>query len=274
MRQGDPLVTFGPRGRTGNLIFQTAACIGYAKRHNVPWGVPRNTREVPRFHEFFPGLPIAENNFRGYQEHPDDAFCQLHGTNRGKCHFNYHPIPFHPQGVTLQGFWQSWKYFEGAEEEVRKAFTLKHYEGYEDYTSIHIRLGDYVQYSNSFPPVTAEYIRLAMQRVPTETKYIVFSDSMDDCRSMLWDSFPDVPFQFAESNPENPIENLAMMASCQHNIIANSSYSYWAAWLNKNPDKIVVSPSHKRGNWFGLQSGVQADCIDLIPPTWHQIEFR
>lgn len=285
MKQGTPLVTFHPRGRLGNLMFQTAACIGYAKKHNVPWGLPRNAnREVPRFFEFFPGLPLCESNFRNYQEHPDSQPCPTHGVPRDQCWYNYHDIPFHPQGVTLAGFWQSWKYFANAEEEVRAAYRLKEYPEMKDYASIHVRRGDYVQYANSFPPVTVDYIDGALSHMlqnVEQREVMIFSDDIQWCKENIEQFRPgnDVEqsrfeFHYADSDPENPIENLAMMASCSHNIIANSSYSWWAAWLNKNPDKIVVSPSHKRGQWYGLQSGVLTDCVDLIPESWHQIEFR
>jgi len=271
MRDQDPKVTFHPRGRLGNLMFQTAAAIGYAKKYNVAWGVPRRTPEVPRFHEFFPGLPICDNHFRSYQEHPNDDFCQVHNCNKGKCWFNYHDIPFHPQGVQLAGFWQSWRYFNHCQEEVQKAFRLKEYPELKDYVSIHVRRGDYVKYDYSFPPVTREYVSKALEHVPTANArgFLMFSDDIAWCKETWGDDI-----EYAGSNPDNPLENLAMMASCSHNIIANSTYSYWAAWLNKNPNKIVVSPSHKRGSWFGMQSGVQSDCIDLLPPNWTQIEFR
>jgi hypothetical protein len=64
------------------------------------------------------------------------------------------------------------------------------------------------------------------------------------------------------------------MASCSHNIIANSSFSWWGAWLNRNENKIVITPSHKAGLWFGPDNGNKHDCIDLIPDGWVEIEFR
>lgn len=242
-------------------MFMTAACIGYAKKHGIKWCVPSDTKEVPRFHEFFPGLNKLD----------------YYGGERYNCHdpsmFNYKEIPYNNSGVQIVGFCQSEKYFMNAEVEVRDAFKLKEYPQFKDYVSIHVRRGDYVQYSNSFPPVSVNYIDQAIWKVEEtlgngKPQLMFFSDDIEWCKEYFgrYDRI-----SFAESDPDNPIENLAMMASCSHNIIANSSYSWWAAWLNKNPDKIVVSPHHT--SWFGPGNSA-ADTRDLIPEKWNQIKFR
>lgn len=250
-------------GRMSNNLFQIAACIGYAKKHNVGWGIKKgyiergfNANQVDRF---LPHLPSCQSYFKGYQEFQEEW---------AGFEFNYHEIPFHPNGVELVGFWQSEKYFENAKDEVRKWINLPFVEGYRDYVSIHVRRGDYVQHAGSFPPVTFEYVRKAMDYFPSNQKYIVFSDDINWCKENIW--VADMEF----SEGRNEWEDLSLMASCGHNIIANSSFSWWAGWLNTNPNKIVVSPSHKRGNWFGMEAGIKHDCIDLIPKEWIQIEFR
>lgn len=274
-------------GRLGNNMFQIAACIGYAKKHGVKWGIKKGYIEkgfkANQVDKFFPNLPSCDSSFKVYTEF-QDKWAGLE--------FNYHDIPFHPNGVEIVGFWQSEKYFENAKEEVRKAFDLPVIEGYRDYVSIHVRRGDYVQHSGSFPPVTKEYIFQAMQifldKNPLQ-KFIVFSDDIPWCieNIKLWtpvsgneskqdlikiQSLMDAMVEFSEGR--NEYEDLCLMASCGHNIIANSSFSWWASWLNKNPDKIVISPSHKYGQWFGKNSGVKHDCVDLIPKEWYEIEFR
>lgn len=265
---GHPHITFHPIGRTCNLVFQAAACIGYAKKHNTTWGVPSDTREVPHFHKMFPNLPRADGAYKRYQEHPNEM-CKIHGTHYDLCHFDYHEIPHQPNPVKLLGFFQSYKYFEHAMPEVKQAFKLDFIPGYEDYVSIHVRRGDYVQHAGSFPPVTKEYVSMAMTKVPTANLkgVMVFSDDIDWCKQQWGD-------QFEYSEGRNEFEDLSLMASCGHHIIANSSFSYWGAMLGHNPDRVVISPSHKRGQWFGMDSGVKKDCVDLLPPEWIQIEFR
>lgn len=253
-------------GRLGNNLFQIAACIGYAKKYNVGWGIKKgytergfNAHQVDRF---LPHLPACDSYFKPYTEFQD----QWAGFE-----FNYHEIPFHPNGCELVGFWQSEKYFENAKEEVRKAINLPFIEGYRDYVSIHVRRGDYVNHSDSFPPVTTEYLASAFQSVnKVVSKAIVFSDDINWCKNNILSE--GITIEFSEGR--NEWEDLSLMASCGHNIIANSSFSWWGAWLNTNPEKIVISPSNKRGNWFGMGAGVKHDCVDLIPKEWIQIEFR
>ena len=182
--------------------------------------------------------------------------------------FGYHEIPKFENGVTLVGFFQSLKYFENVQEEVKKTFNLKYTEGYEDHVSIHVRRGDYVQNENSFPPITVEYVREAMEKLPSEQskKVLIFSDDIEWCKA----NFRDLNCEFSEGR--NTYEDLCLMASCGHHIIANSTYSWWGAYLGRNPDKVVVSPHHT--SWFGTSNGCPTDTKDLIPDEWIQIKFR
>lgn len=282
-------------GRLGNNLFQIAACIGYAKKYGVEWGIKKGYVErgfnAFQVDKFFPNLPACDHYFPRHQEHQNNQYCPEHQAGLDICHFNFHEIPYFPNGVEIAGFWQSWKYFQGAETEVREAFKLPVWDQYKDFVSVHIRRGDYVQHAHAFPPVTIEYIRQAMQMFlepgMPPTRFIVCSDDIPWCRENIYlymnlqDNDPDFDIKkkylsemvvFSEGH--NEFEDLSIMASCKHNIISNSTLAWWGAWLNPNPDKIVVSPSHKRGNWFGHGGGIKMDCIDLIPPSWHQIEFR
>jgi hypothetical protein len=249
-------------GRMSNNFFQIAAAIGYAKKYNVGWGIKKgyiergfNANQVDRF---IPHLPACNSYFKPYTEWQD----KWTGFE-----FNYHEIPFFPNGVEIVGFWQSEKYFKHAADEVRQAINISYQNGYTDYCSVHIRRGDYVNLDTNFPPVTPYYVELAMKHFGSSQKYLVFSDDIEWCKKNLSGNL-----QFSEG--KNEWEDLCLMASCGHNIIANSSFSWWAGWLNKNPDKVVVTPSHKAGQWFGPDNGNKNDCIDLIPEGWKEIEFR
>lgn len=276
-------------GRLGNSMFQISACIGYAKKYGYQWGVPNDQRESTIL-THFPNLPRCNDVNNRYHEHPS-RFCDIHKTHYDQCHFNYHAIPDLGPNVTLTGFYQSYKYFEGADEEIKKVFKLEHVSGYEDCVSVHVRRGDYVMHSGSFPPVTKEYILNAMQSFLDKnpiTKFVIFSDDINWCKENiklhmhslgndeqeieLNKKLLDAMIEYSEGR--NELQDLSLMASCGHHIIANSTFSWWGSFLGHNPNKIIISPSHKRGNWFGHSSGIKQDCIDLIPPTWHQIEFR
>lgn len=238
-------------------MFQCAAAIGYAKKHGVQWVCPTDTKEVPRFQEYFPGLPI-EDFWHGerYEAHDPSTF-------------NYNEIPHFPHGIKLIGFFQSEKYFMNAHDEVREAFKLKHTEGYENSMSLHIRLGDYVQHSQSFPPIGPEYIREALKKIPhVVDKRLVFSDDISGARAILQTYFPHLDWTYIEG--QNEFEDMSLMASCRYNVIANSTFSWWSAWLNQNENKVIVSPHHT--SWFGPNGPTATQ--DLIPDGWEQIKFR
>lgn len=255
-------------GRLGNNLFQIAACIGYAKRHNCDWGIMKGYIEpgfkVRQVDEFMPWLPAARMHFQRYNEP----------------HFDYREIPHHPRGARIVGFWQSLKYFEHCQQEVKDAIRLPIEEGSKEYCSIHARRGDYIIYDGSFPPVTIEYFKEAIPIALAKgyKKFLVFSDGIEWCEEVLPQAFPDVHFEYSKSR--NEWQDLSVMASCGANIIANSSFSWWGAYLNPNPDKFVISPDHTC--WFGWKNGVVREaikegkeaCIDIIPNDWIRIKFR
>lgn len=259
------LINAFPIGRLGNQMFQVAALMGYASKHKCQWGFPSDTREVPNLRKFFPGIPVLDGNFRRVNV-SDPAL------------FNYHPIQQFGGDTTLVGFFQSEKYFEGAADKVRELFKLDIVleKVGSPSLSIHVRRGDYVQHSNSFPPVTVDYIKLAFDHLKekgVDFYYVnVFSDDIEWCRQLI--NYVQGPrnmsnWVFFEGQTE--FGDLSAMASCSHNIIANSTFSWWGAWLNPNSDKIVISPS--ADNWFGpgFTGSVPKD---LIPESWTQIKFR
>lgn len=256
-------------GRLGNNLFQIAACVGYSKKHNVGWGIKKGYVErgfnVNQVDKFFPHLPSCDDTYRTYNEHQPGM---------DNTWFNYHDIPFHSRGVKIVGFWQSLKYFEHAQEEVRLALNINYVDGYDDYVAIHVRRGDYVQNADSFPPVTEYYIHQAWHQMRCYTgsfklKQIFISDDIEWCKQTFSNKAAFSEAMYSEGRSE--YDDLCLMASCSHNIIANSSFSWWGAFLNQNPNKKVLSPHYQ--NWFGPTAGVK-DPIDIIPNNWIQVKFR
>jgi len=173
------------------------------------------------------------------------------------------------------------KYFKGIEDTIRNEFALKNplstqSKVWEDTiknslipTSLHIRRGDYVNdpKTNSYHGVCEiDYYQKAFvflqDRLPQETLQIfVFSDDIEWAKINL--SLPS-PMHFVSKSSIPDYEEMYLMSICKHNIIANSSFSWWGAWLNKNHDKIVVAPK----KWF---SNPKSEPKDLIPQSWIRI---
>lgn len=164
--------------------------------------------------------------------------------------------------TALEGYFQSYKYFDKYEKEIKNEFTFKNsilekcksiLIKYPNPVSIHVRRGDYVNHPG-FWTVTPEYLIQALNSLPSgDYTYLIFSDDIEWCKEVFNDDFI-----FVEGN--NQFEDICLMSLCKHNIISNSSYSWWAAWLNPNYLKTVIAPS----NWFTEYKPLN----DLYPSNW------
>lgn len=137
----------------------------------------------------------------------------------------------------LDFYVQDQKFFEGFEEDISRMFGHGIGEMI-DRVSIHVRRGDYLVAPHSSYHINlaaTSYYDDAIKMFPGD-KFLVFSDDIEWCRQ----NFVGDEFEFSEGKTE--IEDMNLMAACKHNIIANSTFSWWAAWLNNNPHKIVVVP--------------------------------
>jgi len=176
----------------------------------------------------------------------------------------------------LSGYWQSEKYFKQIEEKIKNAFNFKNIDesNKEILTrlvnhisiAIHIRRGDYLGNSIYSGVCTDGYyskaIQLMISKIGTTENimFYVFSDDMEFSAKFI-EKF-NIPYRLININSkENSYKDMCLMSMCRHNIIANSSFSWWGAWLNGNPDKIVIAPQ----NWF---NGPQDDYKDIVPESW------
>lgn len=232
----------GKLGRLGNHLFQIAATMGLALDHGEEYGFPRWQYEKEFslqgcFHEILPAGPE-------YKEP----------------RFRYDPIPYKP-GLRLHGFFQSEKYFRVHSEEVRKALTpLARVAPLRGVASLHVRRGDYLQLPDKHPvlPFSWHQVAMGLLRAHGVRDFLVFSDDLEWCRAQKW--APGVRV----IGDMGPIEQLALTIACEHHILANSTFSWWGAWLDRKPGKMVVAPS----DWFGPKVREEFDTADLFPSGW------
>jgi hypothetical protein len=179
----------------------------------------------------------------------------------------------------IDGYWQTEKYFISIRNILLKEFTPKNEPNdinrnilneitNTDSVSIHIRRGDYISNPlvNQIHGVcNTQYYYLAIDLLKSKIpnlKLFVFSD---DPKWVSQNFKPSISFSLIDNNDaDNNHEDLRLMYNCKHNIIANSTFSWWAAWLNQNPDKIVIAPS----KWFNSSD---RDTSDILPANWTKI---
>jgi hypothetical protein len=165
--------------------------------------------------------------------------------------FHYSKIPY-KESLKIVGYFQSEKYFIDYRDEILNLFEPNENiityinSKYGDILtkktcSLHVRRGDYLNFSDNHPPLQLKYYQDAIKNFDSDTLFLVFSDDINWCKTV----FIGNNFIFIE-NEEDYID-LYIMSLCKNNIIANSSFSWWGSWLNKNKDKKIIAPS----KWFG-----------------------
>lgn len=174
------------------------------------------------------------------------------------------------------GFWQNEKYFKTISSLIKKEITLKERMSLvsEDFSnkidsnnsvSIHVRRTDILNPENIYNGICdINYYHKAISLIKEKVNnpvFFVFSDDIEWCKNNL--KFIDNTI-FVSNSETKDFEELILMSKCKHNIIANSSFSWWGAWLNENQNKIVIAPS----KWV-LRG--ETNFKDIIPSSWMRV---
>jgi hypothetical protein len=191
-------------------------------------------------------------------------------------YFQYQDLrPIAGADAYLSGYWQSEKYFSMAAADIRRQFRFKPTPSAENEqwlgaiattnsVRVHVRRGDFVSSKKNMAyhgACSTDYYAAAIlhmvERVANPT-FFVFSDDLAWVKS-------NIPVAAAcryigHNSGAASFNDMRLMSQCKHNIIANSSFSWWGAWLNEHPQKIVIAPAR----WFAHKANTQ----DLIPPSW------
>jgi hypothetical protein len=181
--------------------------------------------------------------------------------------------------VYLDGYWQSEKYFSDIKDILHRELTVRNTQDVvnrsiaarmdqTESVSMHIRRGDYISnavFHKIHGVCALDYYESAVERLLEKTDdphFFVFSDDIEWCRGNLKQ---DYPITYVDHNGEDKdYEDLRLMSHCKHHIIANSSFSWWGAWLSSNPCKIVIAPD----KWF---NDPHKDSKDIVPDSWQRI---
>ncbi len=191
-------------------------------------------------------------------------------------HFNFWPDFFNvSEECYLSGYWQSESYFKSFENIIRRDFTfteplvginadLAFKMAQENSVSLHVRRGDYVsdtKTSHIMNVCSLDYYHKSIEYITErieQPKFYIFSDDMTWVKNNLPMNFPCTYIDHNQGTES--YRDMQLMSLCKHNIIANSSFSWWGAWLNSNSNKLVVAPK----SWFCNGN----NDADLIPVEW------
>ena len=261
-------------GGLGNQMFQYACGSSLADRFNAELKLDITGYETqvklitPRQYELGE-FNITENFATQEEIISKKLFKEKH------FHFDSEVLNL-PDETYLNGYWQCEKYFKNIEKALRKEFTLKFSPDAKNIAfleqiktvnsvGLHVRRGDYAnnEKTNSFHGLCSlDYYKQAIDYISENTKnphFFLFSDDIDWVKENLISNYP---MTMVDCN--NSLQghfDLSLMKNCKHNIIANSSLSWWGAWLNENSNKIVIAPK----KWF---NDIEINTDDLIPDRW------
>lgn len=287
------------QGGLGNQLFQYAAARALSIQHHSPllldksW-FSRTYEDVTPREFLLPqlnvkgslisyGIPIKRPKkiYRLAQKFwPIDPFIFVEQTPfRFDSRLRKAPA-FKQQNLYLMGYWQSYKYFEDIKSSLQTEISPKsaldsHYQNYLEQiqskpsTMVHVRRGDYVNLASAAKVhgfIGLEYYQKGMQAIlekSPDTHFFVFSDDLAWAKESL--PYPD-QCTFVESlnSGDAVIQELELMTHCQNHLIANSSLSWWAAWLSKSVNGLVICPSQ----WT---TDANMNWDDLLPANWQRI---
>tara|TARA_Y100001938_G_scaffold127581_2_gene180582 strand:- start:1222 stop:2007 length:786 start_codon:yes stop_codon:yes gene_type:complete len=184
--------------------------------------------------------------------------------------FTFTPIPI-KNNICLQGNFQSYKYFEKYEKsiqilmEVPLADKLKYLRDINPYNkilgAIHVRRGDYLALDEHHPVLSIDYYKKAIELMPEVEHWVICSDDIDWCK----DNFNFLPSKYF-SEGRKDYEDMWIMSLAKYHIIANSTFSWWSAFLSQEKNKKVIYPS----TWFGPAKTDHNTC-DLFPTNWSKL---
>jgi hypothetical protein len=218
------------------------------------------TRVADAFHRMFPRtVEIDGRRFRVIEDRQlfsyDTRFDSLRGS------------------IYLKGGWQSFRYFENAEDVIRSelrppaeppAANRKWLDRIRNANSVclHVRRGDYLARDNlerigvCGPAYYADAVTHICERIESPA-FFVFSDDLAWCR----DNLPIEGMALVDANgPDDPVNELRLMSACRHHVTANSSLSWWAAWLASHPEQVVIAPQP----WMSGAPSLE----DFLPERW------
>lgn len=248
-----PHCTFEAAGRAGNFLFECATSLAFSLKHKLNFTVPLHTSN-----EYW--SPIYLKHLQDHSFDPSIETVDLWENGH-----EYNELPFIESwrncNIIIRGYRQSELYFKDFRDEILYLFNMP-YE-LKPIISIHARYGDYLTIQGKHIVISESYILKSINLVKEKTginRVKVFSDDLQ-----LFKQRHGHLYDFEYSGNTNEWDDLIEISCCHSNINSSSTFSWWGAWLNRNKEKIIVTPE----KWF--QDGHGLETKDIIPKNWIKI---
>lgn len=281
------MITCELKGGLGNQLFQIMATIAYCIKHKVPFILQHSTADGDRptywktFFDTLQNYTTSKQNFPDADPADVSRFLHLFPKYH-EPEFAYSEIPKYEK-LMLHGYFQSYKYFDISKDQLFDLIDVKlkqlcarteYLELFDNpvMISIHFRLGDYKRNPDYHPILPLDYYINALSQIAVPCKALVFCEQEDNevvngHIEVLRKTFEHI--SFAKVSDDIPDwKQIILMSCCNVHIIANSSFSWWGAYLNKSKNKTVFHPDV----WFGPT--VKNSVSDLFPSEWIEVSCQ
>jgi len=285
-------------GGLGNQMFQYSAGYALAKKHNTNLFLDTRIFQDHKMHNGFEldrvfkidSFVAEEKEIKkliGWRYYKIGRYILKNHQNifKGKHYYQEKDMTFNPEFLLLNdncylsGYWQSEKYFFHYSELIRKQFKFKIFLSSKNIVvadlikktsnavSLHIRRGDYTSTAEARSVhfvCGIDYYDRAMKAIENkvlEPTYFIFSDDIEWVKKNI--KIKKNHYYINHNKSNESYNDMRLMSLCDHHIVANSSFSWWGAWLNPNIDKIVIAPK----KWFANS----IDCTTHVPKKWLRI---
>jgi len=257
--------SLGLMGRFGNQMFQYATLYATGKTLGYEIGVPYHKRSKNDKLDFC----LAD----AFDLSAKDSSGKYFGSMYMEPHFNYDANILNiPDGCDIKGYFQTEKYFKQYKQDLKNTeFKFKDninkqveqlFAGNDsELISVHIRLGDYLHLQDCHPVCSVEYYKAALDQLPKDCQIILFSDDYPQALQL----FKSFGLNVMLTGGNDKFVDMCMMSRCNYHVIANSSFSWWGAWLSKS--KKVIAPKV----WFGPSPNVAKNWDDIYCDGWEVI---
>lgn len=242
--------------QTGNQCFMISAAIAHALKMGTTYSIPKKTINPRIWRTYFSHLPETRSATRHYYK--EKRHC-------------YDPLP-EVDDLTIEGYFQSEKYWHGYKEQIAEALGFVHTP--EPYVAVHVRRGDYLKYPDQFPVMPLEYYREAIRMFALQghSKFRVYGDDIPWCKQHIKCGLADHTMfddicHFEYSDIKDPLTDMKDMHNAAGFIIANSSFSLFPALL-RSDNPMVIAPADDR--WYGPKAKHLETC-DLLKDKWLKI---